>query len=79
MASKGRGGRRGNAAALRRYWGSGAGAAKIRWGTPGDWGRCNKQLSRYLGSRARGYCQLMHIRQTGAATGSRRNVGRRRA
>jgi hypothetical protein len=78
MASKGRGSR-GNAAALRRYWGpAGAGGARIRWGTPGDWTRCNRLLSKYLGARAKGYCQLMHIRNTGVATGSRLNPGRRR-
>lgn len=81
MASKGRGSRRnrGNAETLRRYWSvSGPGNAKIRWGTPGDWGRCNRQLSKYLGARAKGYCQLMHIRNTGVATGSRLNPGRRK-
>ena len=80
MASKGRGGRsrRGNAAQLRAYWSTGPGAAKIRWGAPGDWGRCNRQLHKYLGARAKGYCQLLHIRNTGVATGSRANVGRRR-
>lgn len=79
MASKGRGSRsrRGGAEALRRYWTSGAGASKIKWGTPGDWTRCNKLLSKYMGARAKGYCQLMHHRATGVYTGSRANVGRR--
>lgn len=80
MASKGRGSRssRGNAETLRRYWSSGAGAAKIRWGTPGDWTRCTRQLHKYMGARAKGYCQLLHIRNTGVGTGSRLNVGKRR-
>lgn len=69
---------RGNAERLRRYWSTGQGAAKIRWGTPGDWTRCTRQLHQYLGSRAKGYCQLLHIRNTGVGTGSRANVGRRR-
>jgi hypothetical protein len=79
VASRGRGtrSRRGNAETLRRYWTSGAGATKIRWGTPGDWTRCNRQLSRYMGARAKGYCQLMHRRATGVYTGSKANVGRR--
>lgn len=80
MASKGRGSRsrRGNAETLRQYWSAGgAGGAKIRWGTPGDWTRCTRQLSRYMGARARGYCQLLHRRNTGVYTGSRANVGRR--
>jgi DNA-binding ferritin-like protein len=51
---------RGNAETLRRYWTIGEGAAKIRWGTPGDWSRCVRHLSKYLGPRAKGYCQLRH-------------------
>lgn len=51
---------RGNAEKLRRYWVSGEGAAKIRWGTPGDWSRCVRHLSKYMGPRAKGYCQLRH-------------------
>ena len=50
---------------LRQYWGYGEGAAKIRWGTKGDWRRCVKQLSKYLGPRSKGYCNLMHARVTG--------------
>jgi hypothetical protein len=69
---------RGNAETLRRYWSTGKGAAKIRWGTPGDWTRCNRALSKYMGARAKGYCQLLHKRNTGAFTGSRANVGRRK-
>jgi len=69
---------RGNAETLRRYWSTGQGAAKIRWGTPGDWTRCTRQLHTYLGARAKGYCQLLHIRTTGVGTGSRANPGRRR-
>ena len=66
---------RGNAEDLRRYWTSGKGAAKIRWGTPGDWTRCVRQLSKYMGPRAKGYCQLRHKDATGVYTGSRLNPG----
>lgn len=66
---------RGNAEKLRRYWTVGRGAAKIRWGTPGDWTRCVRQLSKYLGPRAKGYCQLRHKEVTGVYTGSRFNPG----
>lgn len=55
----------GNAERLRRYWLHGAGAAKIRWGTPGDWTRCVAHLTPYLGAGARGYCTLAHKRATG--------------
>jgi hypothetical protein len=66
---------RGNAEELRRYWTTGKGAAKIRWGTPGDWTRCVRQLSKYMGPRAKGYCQLRHKDATGVYTGSRLNPG----
>jgi hypothetical protein len=68
---------RGNAEELRRYWTRGKGAAKIRWGTPGDWTRCVRQLSKYMGPRAKGYCQLRHKDATGVYTGSRLNPGHR--
>ena len=66
---------RGNAEELRRYWTTGKGAAKIRWGTPGDWTRCVRQLSKYMGPRAKGYCQLRHKDATGIYTGSKFNPG----
>ena len=67
---------RGNAEALRRYWTRGKGALKIRWGTPGDWTRCVRQLSKYMGPRAKGYCQLRHKEVTGVYTGDKKNAGR---
>lgn len=33
---------------LHTYWTRGPGAAKIRWGTPGDFNRCRQQLAKYL-------------------------------
>ena len=68
---------RGNAEELRQYWTRGKGAAKIRWGTPGDWTRCVRNLSKYMGVRAKGYCQLRHKEATGVYTGSRFNPGNR--
>lgn len=59
---------RGNAEKLRRYWVRGEGAAKIRWGQPGDWKRCVKYLSKHLGPRAKGYCQLRHKEALGYYT-----------
>lgn len=67
MASKGRR-NRGNAETLRRYWTTGKGAAKIRWGTPGDWNRCVRATSKFMGPRAKGYCNLLHKRATGMWT-----------
>jgi hypothetical protein len=68
---------RGNSERLRRYWTRGEGAAKIRWGTPGDWNRCVKYLSKYLGVRAKGYCQLRHKDALGiyTATHAKRERG----
>ena len=62
---------RGNAEKLRRYWLYGRGALKIRWNTPGDWTRCVRQLSKYMGPRAKGYCALRHKEATGLWTGDR--------
>jgi hypothetical protein len=64
---------------LRRYWTTGKGAAKIRWGTPGDWTRCYRQLRKHMGMRAKGYCQNLHKRSTGIWAGDRSNPGRRAA
>lgn len=62
---------KGNAEELRRYWLYGKGAAKIRWKTPGDWTRCVRQLSKYMGPRAKGYCALRHHEATGMWTGDK--------
>jgi len=64
---------------LRRYWTTGKGAAKIRWGTPGDWTRCYRQLRKHMGLRAKGYCQNLHKRATGMWAGDRGNRGGGRA
>lgn len=66
---------RGGAEKLRRYWTVGKGAAKIRWGTDGDWTRCVKQLSKYLGPRAKGYCSLRHKEMNGFWPGDKQNKG----
>jgi hypothetical protein len=36
-------------ARIHNYWIRGKGAAKIRWGTPGDFTRCTRQLRKYIG------------------------------
>lgn len=58
---------------LKRYWLHGKGAAKIRWGSPGDWRRCVRHLSKYMGPRAKGYCQLRHKDAVGFYTGDKKN------
>ncbi|MFF4791836.1 hypothetical protein ACFY2M_19205 [Streptomyces sp. NPDC001276] len=64
----GRHGGGGNAQTLRNYWTRGEGATKIRWGTPGDFNRCVRHLSKYMGARAKGYCALRHKAATGMWT-----------
>ncbi len=71
MAAGGLDKNRGNAEELRQYWLRGKGAAKIRWNTPGDWTRCVRQLSKYMGPRAKGYCALRHKEATGMWTGDK--------
>ena len=44
-------------AKLQKYWAFGEGALKIRWGTPGAWTRCHRNLTKYVGPfRAKGTC-----------------------
>lgn len=57
-----------------KYWSKGGkGGQSLRWGAKGDWGRCNRNLKKYLGPRAKGFCQRLHMRNVGYATGDRRN------
>src|SRR5690606_10770742 len=49
-------------ARIRRYWVRGAGARKIRWGQPGDFYRCRRQLAKYVQNPKwlSGLCANMH-------------------
>lgn len=61
----------GDAERLKRYWTVGAGAARIRWGTPGDLTRCHREVSKEVTSaemtsdQVWGYCQNLHKRLFG--------------
>src|SRR5262244_3760074 len=44
---------------LHRYWVHGEGAAKIAWGSPGDFDRCVAHLGKYIAD-PKGYCNLAH-------------------
>lgn len=69
-----RGHRGGNAAALKRYWTVGRGAAKIRWGTKGDLTRAHRHLAKYVGSeRAWGLAQNYHQSLFGVSNYQRDN------
>jgi hypothetical protein len=47
---------------IRRYWVRGKGAAKIRWGAPGDFNRCRRQLAKHVQNPEwlAGLCANMH-------------------
>lgn len=47
---------------IRNYWTRGPGAAKIGWGTPGDFNRCRAQLAKYVKNPdwLAGLCANMH-------------------
>jgi hypothetical protein len=62
-------GKGGDAEDLREYWTTGPGGIKIRWGTPGDFDRCVKQLEKYMPGQAEGYCNRLHQRAVGAPPG----------
>jgi hypothetical protein len=53
---------------LREYWTHGEGAAKIRWGTPGDFKRCVRHLRKYV-TRPEGLCNEYHTEAVGAPPG----------
>lgn len=44
---------------LHQYWVHGPGAAKVAWGTPGDFDRCVAELGKYI-KDPQGYCNLAH-------------------
>lgn len=57
-----------NTERLMNYWAFGKGAAKIRWGTPGDLTRAHRHLAKYVGPmRAWGLAQNLHKRVMGVS------------
>lgn len=68
-----------------RYWASGPGAIKIRWGTPGDHSRCVRLIQEEITSHGRaplpdheihGLCANLQKRATGSAHDSFDNQNR---
>jgi hypothetical protein len=51
-------------AKLHEYWVHGEGAAKIKWGTPGDFDRCVMHLGKFIAD-PKGYCAKAHHDATG--------------
>lgn len=66
---------------LQKSYLAGKVAARIRWGTPGDHGRCVRQAVKHgMSPRvAKGVCQTLHKRATGLYTGDRRHRSRSRS
>jgi len=59
-----------NTQRLMEYWAHGPGAAKIRWGVPGDFDRCVVELGKYVSPGiVKGLCSNLHQRATGARPG----------
>ncbi len=65
--------------ALKTYWLRGAGAAKIRWGTPGDFNRCRVAINKEIVEDGRaplsdrvisGLCSNLHVEATGGRPGT---------
>lgn len=56
---------------IRRYWTQGKGAAKIKWGMPGDFNRCRRQLAKYVKNPdyLAGTCANMHKEALGVWPG----------
>lgn len=53
---------------LREYWVHGDGAAKIRWGQPGDFNRCVTHLGKYV-RNPQGLCNTYHQEALGVPPG----------
>lgn len=58
-------------AKLREHWVHGEGAAKIRWGTGGDFDRCVRQLRKYVRD-PEGLCAEYHKEATGVWPGAKK-------
>jgi 2'-5' RNA ligase len=57
---------------LRDYWVRGPGAAKINWGTPGDFNRCRVNVAEYVKPQhINGYCANRHYDALGFWPGQR--------
>lgn len=61
---------------IRRYWVRGKGAAKIRWGAPGDFNRCRRQLAKYVQNPEwlAGLCANMHKEALGIWPGEHHSM-----
>ena len=58
---------------LQDYWLHGEGAAKVRWGTPGSFTRCVKELREHFPQGVNGLCANLYHEATGHWPGEDRN------
>ncbi len=56
---------------LMTYWAKGEGALKIRWGQPGDFDRCVRELRKHVPADidVKGLCSNLHVRALGVRPG----------
>lgn len=59
---------------LKKYWLTGAGAAKIRWGTPGSFDRCVRALRGDFPQDPQGLCANLYHEATGKWPGQNSNA-----
>lgn len=59
---------------LFRYWTKGEGALKIRWGQPGDFDRCVRELRDKVPAKidVKGLCSNLHVKALGVRPGQER-------
>jgi hypothetical protein len=67
-------GHTGSTRRLLSWWVHGEGAAKIRWGTEGDFDRCVRLAEKVFGENGvaidpKGFCSNRHVEATGARPG----------
>jgi hypothetical protein len=54
---------------IKGYWTHGEGAAKIGWGVPGDFKRCESYLAKYFPEDTAGLCANLHHEALGVWPG----------
>lgn len=59
---------------LMKYWAKGEGALKIRWGQPGDFDRCVRELRKHIPPDidVKGLCSNLHVKALGVRPGQER-------
>lgn len=86
MATAGQARHPGDTERLMRYWAEGEGAIKIKWGIPGDFDRCIREIQAAVVKDGgpplsdhviKGLCSNLHLRATGGRPGHAPGENRR--